>query len=108
MKKYREEDLGKEAVFLIPLAKIDPVRQEIHDFLSRNYGSFTLLEGNISGVWRGQLDGPMVLYIVAFVGKERIPALKEFLVEIAKKIGEEWIYIRTGESARRIGPLVLS
>lgn len=52
----------------------------------------------------GEPEGDFTKFEVSFVGKERIPKLKQFLAVIGRKINEECIYLLTGADAWRIYP----
>jgi hypothetical protein len=102
---FRKVSIGRAAVFLLPKAKLDIIRDEVNHFLAENFESFTLEEGNdIKGYWRKSYDGILVRYTVSFKGKDRIPLLDEFLARIASKINEECIYVSTGEDVWHVFP----
>lgn len=101
---YREEYLGKPAVFSIPSPKLETVEYEIHNFLIENYGNAWSQTSNIRGVWMGKPDGEYTKIEISFVGKEKIPVLKRFLAQIAEKIGEECIYLLTGADSWYVYP----
>ena len=102
---YREEPLGKPAIFSIPSSKLEGVEYEIHNFLIENYGNAWSQTTNIKGVWMGKPDGEYTKIEISFVGKDRIPALKRYLAQIAEKIGEECIYLLTGSDSWYIYPV---
>lgn len=101
---YREEKLGKPAVFSIPSSKLESVECEIHNFLIENYGHAWSQTPKIKGIWMGRPDGEYTKIEISFVGKEKIPALKRFLAQIATKLGEECIYLLTGSDSWYIYP----
>ncbi|MBI2669886.1 MAG: hypothetical protein HYX20_01975 [Candidatus Yanofskybacteria bacterium] len=101
---YQEEYLGKPAIFSIPSLKLEDVEYEINNFLIENYGHAWSQTPNINGVWMGRPDGEYTKIEISFVGKEKIPALKRFLAQIAEKIGEECIYLLTGADSWYIYP----
>lgn len=111
--KYEKISLGRPAVFYLPSNKInDPskesLKQELHNFLLKEFGGYTVERGNIVGYWlgkRGVNYDESVRYTIAFPGKERIPVLERGLIKIAKELGEEAIYIETGEDSWLILPL---
>lgn len=99
MKEYA----GHEAIFLIPNEKLAnecsiglTVQDKIGQFLNERHGAFHIESADIRGFWRGAYDGVYTKFVVAFLGKEKIPELEEFLEAVAQKIGEESIYFRTG------------
>ena len=106
--KVKKESLGKEAVFLLPSLKLEQrdqkgktIKDVIHDFIVKNFNSYTVETGNIFGYWK-QRDGKIEYgehrkFTVSFVGKNRIPILEKFIARIAYIIGEECVYFKTGE-----------
>ena len=72
------------------------------------FGGFTVTAGNIFGYWTGadqeMFYGEHRLYSVAFNGKEKIPVLEKFLAQVAFILGEQCIYLETGEDAWLIYP----
>ena len=102
---YREEYLGKPAIFSIPSSKLESVEFEIHTFLLKNYGHAWSHTPNIKGYWLGKPDGDYTKFEISFIGKEKIPNLKKFLAKIARQIGEECIYLLTGSDSWYIYPL---
>jgi hypothetical protein len=112
---YRRESLGRMAVFLLPSLKLKqrgadgaPVEERVHRFLLANFAGYTLETGNILGYWKDahghEQYGEHRLFRVAFTGKERIPVLEAFLAEVAAEIGEQSIYLETGEDVWLISP----
>ena len=109
--EYGKVSLGRPAVFYIPSVKLnDPnknLADELHGFLLREFGGYTAERGNIFGYW---IEGSHtdytehMRYTVSFKGKERIPILERFLSRLAKKLGEEAIYLETGEDSWLIYP----
>lgn len=110
------EDLGRDAIFLIPVHKLAwpyrsrgyRIEDDLHDFLSANFGSFTTELIPSFGLYRSK-EGAMMYdecrkYEVAFVGKDRIPFLMNKLLDIARHIKEECIYFKAGEDACLIHP----
>ncbi len=109
---YGKISLGRPAVFYLPLDKLNKTlngdfQRRLESFLLENYGGFTKKEGNVSGAWNG---GSMIHYDnsieykVAFVGKEKIPRLEVELAKMAEELGEEAIYLETGEDSWLIKP----
>ncbi|MEK7151175.1 MAG: hypothetical protein AAB784_00470 [Patescibacteria group bacterium] len=101
-KGYEEEYLGKPAVFLIPSSKLTRIEFSITSFLLKNYGHAWTKSTNVKGYWMGKLDGDYTRFEVSFIGKEKIPNLKNFLANIAYKIKEESIYLLCGSDAWKI------
>lgn len=102
---YREEYLGKPAIFLIPSFKLESIEFEIHSFLMQNYGKAWNQTSNVKGYWMGKVEGEYIKFEISFVGKEKIPNLKKFLAQICIKIGEECIYLITGADSWYIYPI---
>ncbi len=101
---YCEEYLGKPAIFSIPSSKLEQVKFLINLFLIENYGHAWSQTPNVEGFWKGKQDGFYTKFEISFVGKEKIPNLKRFLAQIAKQIGEECIYLRTGADSWYVYP----
>jgi hypothetical protein len=112
---YRRESLGQMAVFLLPSLKLKQrgldglaVEDQIHRFLIGNFAGYTVETGNILGFWKDgqgrEHYGEHRLFRVAFAGKDRIPVLEAFLARVATDIGEQSIYLETGEDAWLIYP----
>lgn len=107
--RYRKQSLGRMAVFLLPSLKLKSrvrglgqLEQWVHNFLLAHYGGYTVTSGNIFGYWRAsgrEFYGEHRLYTVAFLGKQRIPSLERFLARLARSMGEQCIYLETGEDA---------
>jgi hypothetical protein len=101
--------LGKMAVFLIPSLKLKKrdkkgktIEDIIHNFLTKNFNSYTVDTGNIFGYFKqnGKEEyDEHRRFTVAFLGKEKIPVLEKFIAHIAYLIGEKCIYLETGEDA---------
>ncbi len=103
------------AVFLLPSLKLKQrcsrgtsFEEVVHDFLLANYGGYTAAAGNIFGYWRDKTGrehyGEHREFKVGFLGKDRIPELARFLAGIAREMGEECVYLETGEDAMLIFP----
>lgn len=113
-KGYKEEYLGREAVFLVPLSKLKMivdyngqrifVLKLVTNFLDQNYGGGWHESPPVKGRYRGLPDGRYRKFQISFIGKHRIPKLKRFLGSLARKIGEESIYTGTGEDFWAIYP----
>ncbi|MBI4160661.1 MAG: hypothetical protein HY506_02025 [Candidatus Yanofskybacteria bacterium] len=106
-----KESVGQEAIFLIPNGKLAnicegvlTIQDKIHGFLAERHGAFRVEATDIKGFWKGAYDGIYTKFVVAFLGKEKIPELEEFLEAIAQKINEESIYLRTGRQAWILHP----
>ena len=117
MTRYRKESLGRMAVFLLPSLKLkargkngQPVEDGIHTFLLANFAGYTVETGNILGSWKDaagqEHSGEHRLFRVAFTSEDRVPELEAFLARVASEIGEESIYLETGEDAWLIYPQV--
>lgn len=112
---YRKESLGRMAVFLLPSLQLKSrgadgtlLEERIHKFLLANFSAYTAQAGNIFGYWKDRqgrdVYGEHKVYKVSFEGKDRIAVLETFLAEIAVDMGEECIYLETGEDAWLIYP----
>lgn len=113
---YQVQPLGRPAVFLLPSLKLKrlmrprgpSIEDALHEFLLKEFGGYTASGGNIFGFWlgpRGRVHyGEHKTYTVAFLGKDRIPRLIAFLAKIARVMGEECVYLETGEDASLIYP----
>ena len=114
--KYRKVSLGRPAVFLLPSLKLmqkdvggKTAEAMVEEFLMDTYGGFTCTAGNIFGYWRSVPDkrehyGEHRLYTVSVADKRRIPELERFLDGMAVILGEESIYLETGEDSWLIYP----
>ncbi|MCL4437619.1 hypothetical protein M1513_01085 [Patescibacteria group bacterium] len=108
--RVKKESLGRMAVFLLPSLKLEQrdqkgktIKDIVHDFLVKNFNGYTVETGNIFGYWK-QKDGRIEYgehrkFTVAFVGKNKIPILEIFIARIAYAIGEECVYLETGEDS---------
>jgi hypothetical protein len=112
---YRRESLGRMAVFLLPSLKLKQrgpdglaVEDRVHRFLLGNFAGYTVETGNILGFWTDRQGrehyGEHRLFRVAFAGEGRVPVLEAFLARVAAEIGEQSIYLETGEDAWLISP----
>lgn len=113
-KKYSLQDLGRPAVFLIPIEKLKDSRggkkamARLDVFLTTHFTAFTKSRIPSFGLWQNG-KGDLVYdecyqYEVSFVGKEKIPMLLENLATFAGTIGEEYIYFKAGQYACLVGP----
>jgi hypothetical protein len=111
---YKIEDLGRPAIFLLPTKKLRQkiddanIEEDLHRFLTENFGSYTSLLIPTFGFWRDQKKAVIFdecrQYEVSFVGKERIPVLLKKLAQIAIIIQEECIYIKAGQYSGLVYP----
>lgn len=113
---YRLVDLGRPAVFLIPVRKLkmdalpqpDTVEEELRKFLLANFGAYTVTYVPSFGCWR---DGERIIYDecvqyeVSFAGKEHIPLLLGKLARVALITGEKCIYVKSGQYSALVYPL---
>lgn len=112
---YRLEDLGRPAIFLLPIKKLQKrvgnvtIEQVLHRFLIEQFGAYTSSTIPSFGVWknteRAVISDECRQYEVSFVGKERIPVLAKKLAEIAKLIKEECIYLKAGQYSCLVYPV---
>ena len=112
---YRKDSLGRMAVFLLPSLQLNSrdedgitLEEHVHRFLMANFSAYTAQAGNIHGFWKDaggrEHYGEHKVYKVSFPGKDRVPVLEEFLAQLARRLGEECIYLETGEDACLIYP----
>lgn len=112
---YVLEDLGRPAVFLIPVRKLrirpdgnDTVERMIANFILENLGAFTISTVPSFGFWKNR-ESALILdechqYEVSFPGKNGVSRLMEKLAEVARKADEECIYFKAGQYACLIYP----
>lgn len=104
---YRLQDLGRPAVFIIPVRALaqqidgETLADDLNRFLADNFGAYTVMTTPNFGIWRGP-GGSLVsdesrIYEVSFKGKENIPLLIKKLVRIAELTGEECIHLKAGQ-----------
>ncbi len=107
---YREVDIGRPAVFLLPEKKAQKkLRDRILKYLRSAFGGATYAQAK-TGEWvdkrgltikEGQWE-----FEISFLGKDRVPSLFQYLAELAYELGEECIYVKCGEETRLIYPVV--
>ncbi len=113
--KVRLQSLGRPATFLLPSLKLQQrgsdgrkLEERVHDFLLGNYSGYTTTVGSTLGYWMDEdskeFYGEHRVYTVSFLGKDRIPGLTCFLAELAHEMGEQCIYLTTGEDAWLVYP----
>ena len=111
---YRLQDLGRPAVFLVPIKKLQleirgvTLEERLRRFLTKNFSAYSATSIPSFGVW---LDSGREIvfdesrqYKVSFAGKERIRLLLKELRDIAVLAGEECIYFEAGQYACLIWP----
>jgi len=113
-KGYAIEDLGRPAIFLIPIKKLRKrvsgvsIEKDLHRFLVDNFGAYTTSTIPGFGFWknteRATISDACREYEVSFLGKGKIPALLKKLAEIAAATGEEYIYVKAGQYSALIYP----
>jgi len=106
---YHIENLGRPLVFYVPTRNFTKdARQTLECELHDRFGGFTATDVGRRGVWINlfgkHVTDKSVEYEVSFAGKERIPEVARILVNLARLIGEECIYIKAGEDAALIWP----
>jgi hypothetical protein len=112
--RFRIQDLGRPAFFLIPLKKLkrkvqgETINRRLHRFLVTHFEAYTTALVPSHGIWK-DVGKKMVLdkcrqYKVSFEGKDRIPLLMAELAEIATLVGEDCIYFEAGQYACLINP----
>lgn len=111
---YRLQDLGRPAVFIIPVRALvqridgETLAENLNRFLTDNFGAYTIIDIPSFGIWRGP-GGVLItdksrIYEVSFKGKENIPLLIKKLVRIAEFTGEECIYLKAGQYSCLVSP----
>ena len=106
---YTIRNLGRPAVFFIPVRNFTrEARDELERVLAEEFGAFSFDDVPNHGMWRdgaGRLvEDRSVKYTVSFAGKERIPLLIRILVNLARLLGEESIYLEAGQYACEVVP----
>ena len=105
---YRTVDLGRPAVFLIPVAKLEmqmpsgqTVEEELRTFIIEKFAAFTPHQIPSFGIWHDAegiaVSDACIRYEVSFVGKENIRPLLRKLAEVALAINEDCIYFSAGQ-----------
>lgn len=108
--RHRRESLGRMATFLMPSLKLKTrladgttVEEYLHTVLMQSFGGYTAGSATLFGFWRSDdgrdFYGEHREYKVAFEGKERIKELEVVIAAIARSVGEQCIYLETGEDA---------
>ena len=111
MGNYRVQDLGRPAIFLIPVGKLQQkigrltIEEYLETFLKKHFRAFTRSQAYIRGYWEGHVDD-LVEFEVSFLGKENIPLLLHELAFIARKMGEACIYIKAGQYTGLVFPKI--
>lgn len=111
---YRLQDLGRPAVFIIPVRALaqpmdgETLADDLNRFLEENFGAYTVFDIPGFGIWKGP-GGSFVkdksqIYEVSFRGKENIPLLIRKLARIAELTGEECIYLKAGQYSCLVSP----
>src|SRR5262249_2117331 len=76
----------------------------LHEFLMKRFGGYTASAGNIFGYWKDARTGREYYgehkeYKVSFRGKDRVALLLRYLARLGHQLGEDSIYVETGEDA---------
>jgi hypothetical protein len=106
--KTPEKSLGMRAAFLLPSLKLKSKAQsgqtfehEIHRFLISRFDGYTAAAGNLFGYWKDRAGsdsyGEHRQFTVALVDDSRLPELKNYLSQLARELGEECVYLETGD-----------
>ncbi|MEK7653954.1 MAG: hypothetical protein AAB345_01570 [Patescibacteria group bacterium] len=113
-KGYRLENLGRPAIFLLPVWKLKAklkkttIEKDIHEFLIKQFGAYTSTTIPSFGVWKSTqkalVSDECRQYEVSFNGKERIPILAKKLAEIARLIEEDCVYLKAGQYSCLVYP----
>ena len=111
---YRIEDLGRPAVFLIPVRKLKvgvlgrTTEEKLRRFLIGNFGAFTSSRVPSFGFWKdieqATISDECAIYEVSFVGKDKISILLKELAQTARDIDEKCIYFKAGQYACLVYP----
>ena len=98
-KYYKLKNLGRPAIFLLPVKKLRKkvggisVDKFLNEFILKNFGAYTTSLLPIFGFWRNDrkkiVYDKCLEYEVSFIGKEKIPLLLCKLAEVATAIDEE-------------------
>ncbi|MBI2121959.1 MAG: hypothetical protein HYT98_02445 [Candidatus Sungbacteria bacterium] len=118
--EYTIIDLGRTATFLIPtlcLSAVLPngrdVEDDLREYLTLNFGCFS--ESKISEfyVWMNKetildYNRSSILFEVYLVNKDRVEPLRQKLSELARLLGEEFIYFGIGGHFCLIKPKLIS
>ena len=106
-------NLGRPAVFFVPTKKFKhrkgiQIRQDLHLFLITQFGAYSTSLTPSFGFWRDtskvMTTDECAVYEVSFAGKEKIPILMRKLAELALRIEEECIYLKTGQYSCLVYP----
>lgn len=114
-KKYRLENLGRPAIFLLPIKKLHvklnalTIEEDLRSFLIKNFGAYSVSIIPSFGLWKNS-EGAIISdecrqYEVSFVGKEKIPLLLGKLAEIVIALEEECIYFKAGQYSCLVYPI---
>ncbi len=114
-KKYTKESLGTMVVFLLPSLKLkkrdkrgETLEDKIHNFLLKKFDGYTAAAGNIFGYWKNhrgkEFYGEHKEYKVSFSEQSKTPELEKFIAMIGAEMGEDSIYIETGDRSWLIYP----
>lgn len=114
---YFEQALGATAVILLPSLQLKERRaggtvleNEVHEFLMGTFGGYTAAAGNIFGYWKDRAGeewyGEHRQFSVALAEDTagKLGELKEFLGQLAGKLGEQCIYLETAGRAVLVYP----
>ena len=111
---YKLKDLGRPAIFLLPTSKLKKkidgksIENDLHEFLVSRFGAYTTSTIPSFGFWKDNkkatISDECREYEVSFLGKDRIPSLIKKLAKIASVIGEECIYLKTGQYSCLVYP----
>ncbi len=117
MKKgnYLKESLGTMVVFLLPSLKLkkrdkkgEAFEDKIHQFLLKHFDGYTAAAGNIFGYWKNhrgkEFYGEHKEYKVSFLDQTKIPDLENFIARIGFEMGEDSIYLETGDRSWLVYP----
>lgn len=93
--------------FLLPSVKMKSIspratifERELHEFLMKCYGGYTVTGGSITGYWIGA-DGAEECnehraYQVATKNASEVRRLRAFMIRLAAELGEKSVFCRNG------------
>lgn len=109
----REQKMGRVVRFLLPSLKLKQagqqartVEEELHRFLTAEFGGYTAASGNLFGYWKDDTGreqyGEHREFTVALKEEDKLTDLKKFLAAIARRMGEQCVYLEIGYEASQL------
>ncbi len=101
--------------FLLPSLKLKEwnasggtLEDRLHTFLLKEFNGYTATAANLFGYWRShtgrEFYGEHKEYKVSLLDKNRVELLEEFLVGMARDMGEKSVYLAAGNDSWLIYP----